>query len=450
MAEQEKIHQKIQEISSKCDKGKYIFRGEKECYEEISSNLYRHCNKLLKNKNNTDNKPRFPVLEFEKTIIDRARNHLGLKTPSIEILAELQHYGGKTNLIDFTENIHVALFFACNGSFNKDGRIILFNTSGIMETPDIDYDNTDDYAIFPPAGRDTRAIFQSSVFIHAPEGHIGKDDERYRTVTIEAESKKQFLDYLRKYCGIEARTIYNDIQGFIQNQQNHHAAEEEFHLGIACYESGKFLDAIEHYSSAIELSPLFAEAYNNRGIAKGYWGGRKRLEEAVEDYDQAIELNPQYGKAYYNRGLAKAHLGRPEEAIEDYDKLIELSPEDAEAYNHRGDAKFSLEKFEEAIKDYSQAIELSPKDAKTYTSRGTAKIRLGRPEEAIEDCNRAIESDPQYAKAYGCRGDAKSSLKKFEEAIKDYDKVSELEPYPPAGRINRIIAEDALRNKKKQ
>ena len=33
-----------------------------------------------------------------------------------EILTELQHYGGKTNLIDFTTDYLIALFFACDGS----------------------------------------------------------------------------------------------------------------------------------------------------------------------------------------------------------------------------------------------------------------------------------------------------------------------------------------------
>ncbi len=59
-------------------------------------------------------------------------------------------------------------------------------------------------------------------------------------------------------------------------------------------------------------------------------------EEAMKDYDKAIELNPQYAEAYNNRGIAKAELGRNEEAMKDYDKAIELNPQYAEAYNNRG------------------------------------------------------------------------------------------------------------------
>ena len=174
MAQQEKIHQKIQEILDKCNKKNYIFRGEKRCYEEVSSNLYRHHKELLKNRKDTDDKFHLPILKFEETIVDRARHHFEFKTSNIEILAQLQHYGGKTNLIDFTENIHVALFFACNGSFNEDGRIVLFNTSGITEKLDINYNNINDYMIFTPTSRNPRVISQSSVFVYAPSGYIGK------------------------------------------------------------------------------------------------------------------------------------------------------------------------------------------------------------------------------------------------------------------------------------
>ena len=34
------------------------------------------------------------------------------KARDFEILTEIQHYGGKTNLIDFTTDYFIALFFA--------------------------------------------------------------------------------------------------------------------------------------------------------------------------------------------------------------------------------------------------------------------------------------------------------------------------------------------------
>ena len=47
------------------------------------------------------------------------------ETTDFELLTEIQHYGGKTNLIDFTTDYLIALFFACDGHHDKDGRVIL-------------------------------------------------------------------------------------------------------------------------------------------------------------------------------------------------------------------------------------------------------------------------------------------------------------------------------------
>ena len=43
------------------------------------------------------------------------------ETKDFEILTEIQHYGGKTNLIDFTMDYFIALFFACDGRYDEDG-----------------------------------------------------------------------------------------------------------------------------------------------------------------------------------------------------------------------------------------------------------------------------------------------------------------------------------------
>ena len=85
----------------------------------------------------------------------------------------------------------------------------------------------------------------------------------------------------------------------------------------------------------------------------------ERHEEAIADYDEAIRLKPDYAQAYYNRGNAKGRLERHEEAIADYDEAIRLKPDHAQAYYNRGAAKAALDLRDEARKDFEIALELA-------------------------------------------------------------------------------------------
>ena len=84
---------------------------------------------------------------------------------------------------------------------------------------------------------------------------------------------------------------------------------------------GNHKGAIKDYDKALELNPDYANAYYNRGVAKGKLGDYKG---AIEDFDKAIALNPNYADAYYNRGLARRDLGDHKGAEEDFAKAAEL------------------------------------------------------------------------------------------------------------------------------
>ena len=101
--------------------GDYIYRGEPECYKKVSSNLYRELERLeLLDQG---------IEEIEKTELEEAKDYID-ETDEFKILIQIQHYDGKTNLIDFTTDYYVALFFAVNSSPGKDGRIILQSKTG--------------------------------------------------------------------------------------------------------------------------------------------------------------------------------------------------------------------------------------------------------------------------------------------------------------------------------
>ena len=114
----------ISEIEKKSKGGDYIYRGERKCNPKVSSKLYRDFEiedegfdielvqkeLLAAAKKHTGDLPqdfRLDVMAPPNVIVE-----LTEKARDFEILTEIQHYGGKTNLIDFTTDYFIALFFA--------------------------------------------------------------------------------------------------------------------------------------------------------------------------------------------------------------------------------------------------------------------------------------------------------------------------------------------------
>ena len=109
----------IENILNESSDGDYIYRGEVKEFAKISSTLYRQYEK----RTNAEN---FDIEIAQKEMLKQVKKYTDFEK-DIDILTELQHYGGKTNLIDFTTDYLIALFFACDGEYNESGRIILLN-----------------------------------------------------------------------------------------------------------------------------------------------------------------------------------------------------------------------------------------------------------------------------------------------------------------------------------
>ncbi|MDE0468147.1 MAG: FRG domain-containing protein [Candidatus Poribacteria bacterium] len=90
----------IREIEEKSALGDYIYRGEPEHHEEppyygkICSSLYRQYARIEADE--------FDIESIQGEILEEAKAYSNETDDPLEILTLLQHYGGKTNLIDFT------------------------------------------------------------------------------------------------------------------------------------------------------------------------------------------------------------------------------------------------------------------------------------------------------------------------------------------------------------
>ena len=402
-SELSRVLQKICEIAEKSVDGDYIFRGESRFYGKVVSSLYRQYEYDIEADD-------FDIEFVQKEILDEARKYTE-QTDELEILVELHYHGGITNLIEFTTDSHIALFFACDGAPSEDGRVILQKRDSVAGY------------LKQPHGPKQRIITQKIVFVQPPKGFISPDE----VITIPADLKLPMLAHLRKSHGISTEIIHNDLHGFIRNWNMHKSAYTQFHRGKTCRKRANSVQnwdeklkwyerAIVHYTEAVELKPDFPEGYNNRGSVYADAGD---FDRAIRDHNTAIKLKPDYASAYNNLGIVYYRIGDFDRAIQDYRKAIELKSDFLEAYNNRGIAYYSKGNFDKAIKDFDTVIELDSNDAKAYSNLGTAYLRKGDFDRVLQNYNMAIKLEPSFAGLYSNRGEALLHLREWEKAKAD-------------------------------
>lgn len=200
----------IGKIAETTADGDFIYRGEPEHYENVSSSLWRECRKEI-------GAEEFDIETIQVDLLEVAKNYTH-EEDDFEILTELQHYGGHTNLIDFTTDNHIALFFACDGFLDKPGRIILFQRT----------EKTNEaYKIREPQNPRNRVIAQKSIFVRPPKGFL--ESGQYDVIDIPKSLKEPILDHLQKQHGISTQTVYNDLHGFIRDQSSHQKTSIEIY-----------------------------------------------------------------------------------------------------------------------------------------------------------------------------------------------------------------------------
>jgi len=143
-------------------------------------------------------------------------------------------------------------------------------------------------------------------------------------------------------------------------QEQELTAQQWFERGFAAIDIG---EQLRFYTEALRLKPDYADAFNNRGVARRDKGD---LDGALQDFTEAIRLKPDYADAFNNRGVARRDKGDLVGALQDYTEAIRLKPDSAAAFHNRGNARSGKGDLDGALQDFTEAIRLKPDDAEAF------------------------------------------------------------------------------------
>lgn len=319
-----------------------IFRGQANENWNVASSAGRRLDKFNKNKQDE-------FIRYHINLIENARKNgynkkinQDEKLNDLEILAEIQHFGGATCLTDFTTNFLTALWFACEETIktdkknNKienefaDGRVLWLDLGSEKNSKYMSYYNkyrdTDTienllkksinsyemieprFWIWEPSKLNNRIVKQDSVFIFS----LSAFDEKkldVDSIPIFYADKKDLRRELEDVFNICTETIYYDLPGFSHDSNG---GEVEISRKIlnnkSCLRNVKKCIQKEEYLLALNFIDQCFSCNNNKvdPMFKGKCGNNEKPCK-----------NP-IGDIFYFKGEANEGLGNLDDALLNY------------------------------------------------------------------------------------------------------------------------------------
>lgn len=259
--------------------------------------------------------------------------------------------------------------------------------------------------------------------------------------------------------------------------------DSHFIQGVQLGLSGKYHEAVEELSKAIDEDPGHVAARTSLGVALRRLG---EDEQALACYDAALQLDSHYAEAHYFRAnifydhgtlrdaiagyttamglkpeLINAHeqaapqdrltdyhstpaemrwIAKPAYRILDLNTSLAANPRQANLLKERAALYDRLRNYEQAVEDYSSSLALQPRDAGVLHARGIAYEQIGQYERALADFQQAIAINPQLSDAYLHRGVAFGQVGNLRQSIASLTEGIRLAPDNPDGYFNRGTA----------
>lgn len=309
---------------------------------------------------------------------------------------------------------------------------IVTMTSSILKVISVDYKMIpmEEYG-----GIMYRATILASIDTDNVDGWINKGlNERESLVQKNIELQKQLEEQEKLIQRLKSEAEQkNSPENREKLQQEFATADKIFMSNIKLEEGDRlnlviadwaYEEAVKCWTEAIELNPNNFLAYESRGY---YFHLEHvgKFAEAIDDYTRAIELRPSIAENYFFRGETYMRLNEIELAKSDFERALGLNPQMSDPLGELAYI-YTMSDPLKAIEYADRALEFNNRNWRAYYSRGLALFTMHNYEMALEDAKSAL--DWGCSDAYQLIGDCYGMLGLRDEA----EKYWELAKDPPA------------------
>jgi tetratricopeptide (TPR) repeat protein len=212
-------------------------------------------------------------------------------------------------------------------------------------------------------------------------------------------------------AAVETEKTIQELKGLmaaghgIASKQTHDSFyyQKSIEKGTEALKKDSLLEAIRHYTKAIDLCPPDASRreratlYANRSTA--YYKNGNYL-EALADGESSIVDDPSYARGHARLGVAALHLGHCEQARNALEKALTLDPANALALEHIAEARsrFAASEEEKRVQKQTAEKKLQEETEAIERARKEKADALKAEKEAI------LQKNPELHLMKGFRG----------------------------------------------
>lgn len=208
------------------------------------------------------------------------------------------------------------------------------------------------------------------------------------------------------------------ISSFSQNAKKFYKSGQDF------FDAGNYQDAIAQFTSAINLSPEYKEAYQYRGIAYQSLNEHKK---AADDFNRAIIFDPKSEVLLTLLAKSYNELKQYKEAIDAVNKATFLNRKYVPAYQEKIKAMIALDKAFDALKVSDSTLALDG-SALNYYYQGVINEKLNSPQKSEWAYTKSLKEDKKFIDSYVALANLQTNINKLDEAMANCNEALKIDP----------------------